>query len=181
MGVWALCKNKELSLPELLCSIDNNNEQQKSYCIKLRDKFQNEKPIQFRIKHGLQFKISFKLLNGKTYKIQDNFVDSDEILNESLDKMHILLNGGDIFTIFFESTDQRIKYELYCNKDSIFKGVEEKIDKKFAEYRNRQKIYLHDGSMVDINKTFGENKIENNSHIVVAINENTSVNAMPSS
>ena len=177
-----ICKDKEIFLPELSCFVEANNKEQKSYCIKLRDKFQNEKPIKFRIKRSphLQFKISFRLLNGKTYKIQDIFDDSDETLNDSLEKIHTLLYGGDILTIFFKSTDQRINYELYCNKDSIFKNIEEKINQKFAEYRNKKKIYLYNGKMIDINKTFEENEIKDNSRILITINDNISVNVISS-
>ena len=39
-------------------------------------------------------------------------------------------NKNQVKTIFFESTDQRIKlYKLNCNKDSIFKDIEEKLEK----------------------------------------------------
>jgi lysyl-tRNA synthetase class II len=177
-----ICKNEGTFLPELSCFVEANNKEQKLYCNKLRDKLKNEKPVKFRIKQSrrLQFKISFKLLNGKTYKIQDIFDDSDEALNDSYEKIHTLLYGGDILTIFFISTDQSINYELYCDKDSIFKNIEEKINQKFAEYRNKKKIYLYDGNMIDINKTFGENKIKDNSLILVTTNDNPSVNVISS-
>ena len=193
-------KEKKYKYPVLLCDFEIDKEEQKLYCIKLKENFCHEKSIQFEIKSKpyTKFKISFRLLNGKTYVIQDIFDDSDEALNESLEKMYTLLDGGDILeksnenkndksieteqnknqviTIFFESTDKKINYELNCNKDSVFKDIEEKLNQEFVELRNVKKIYLYNGSQIDINKTFEENKIENNSHIIIAINDIPSVN-----
>ena len=164
---------------------------------KLKDNFCYEKPIQFKIKSkpDSKFKIFFRLLNGKTYLIQDIFDDSDEALNESLEKMYTLLDGGDILensnenekndesieteqniTIFLESTDKKINWKLICNKDLIFKDIEEELNQEFAELRNVKKNYLWYGSQIDINKTFEENKIEDNFHIIIEINDMPSVN-----
>ena len=164
---------------------------------KLKDNFCYEKPIQFKIKSkpDSKFKIFFRLLNGKTYLIQDIFDDSDEALNESLEKMYTLLDGGDILensnenekndesieteqniTIFLESTDKKINWKLICNKDLIFKDIEEELNQEFAELRNVKKNYLYNGSQIDINKTFEENKIEDNFHIIIEINDMPSVN-----
>ena len=164
---------------------------------KLKDNFCYEKPIQFKIKSkpDSKFKIFFRLLNGKTYLIQDIFDDSDEALNESLEKMYTLLDGRDILEnsnenekndesieteqniiIFLESTDKKINWKLICNKDLIFKDIEEELNQEFAELRNVKKNYLYNGSQIDINKTFEENKIEDNSHIIMEINDMPSVN-----
>ena len=173
------------------------NEKQKLYCFKLKDNFCYEKQIQFEIKGNpdSKFKVSFRLLNGKTYLIQDIFDDSDEALNESLEKMYTLLDGGDILensnenekndesieteqniTIFLEITDKKINCKLNYNKDLIFKDIEEELNQEFAELRNVKKNYLYNGSQIDINKTFEENKIEDNSHIIMEINDMPIVN-----
>ena len=90
-----LCNEKKNILPLLLCSYEKDNEEQLSYCVKLKDNFRHEETIRFEIKisHDAQFKISF-ILDKNTYIIQDIFDDSDEILNESLNKMYVLLDGG---------------------------------------------------------------------------------------
>ena len=192
-------KEKECILPVLLCFCEANNEEQKSYCIKLRDIFQHNEPIRYQFQSApeVKFKIFF-ILNNKTYIIQDIFDDSEEALNESLNKIYKLLDGEDIIeksnknkkndnskeiqqnkkevlTISFESIDQNINYKLDCNKDSIFKDIEEEIYKKYAEFRNIQKYYLYEGNMIDINKTFEENKIKDNSHILIVINNDSSM------
>ena len=186
--------------PTLLCFFENDNEKQKQYCFKLKDNFQHEKTIRFEITGYIvtEFKISFRL-NGQTYLIQDIFDDSDEALHESLEKMYTLLNGEEIFkkcnknkkndksieakqnknriiTIFFETSDKKINHKLYCNEDSIFKDIEEKLNQKFAEMENIKKHYLCNGNPIDINKTFEENKIKDKSHILIVINDMPNIN-----
>ena len=79
-------------------------------------------------------------------------------------------------TLFFESIDQYINYKLICKKDSIFQDIENKLYKKFPEYKNIKKYFLYEGHMIDINKTLEENKIKNYSHIIVVINDMSSNN-----
>ena len=193
-------KGKVDKIPVLLCSFDDTYEEQKLYCIKLINNFRHEKIIKYEINGGrFQFIVSFRL-NNKTYIIQDIFDNSEIALNNSLDKIYTLLDGGDILeeskkdkkndksietkqnknqikTLFFESNDQRIiNYKLDCNKDSIFKDIEEKLYKKFVEFRNIKKYYLCNGSTININKTLEENKIKDNSHILIVIHDISIIN-----
>jgi len=196
--------NKEKDYPLLLCSFEIGNEEQKSYCIKVTRNFNHEKPIRFEIssKPHIKFNISF-VINNKTYIIQEIFDNSDEALEESLNKMYKLLDREDISeksnkkkndisiktkqnkkyekTIFFESTDQRINYKLYFNEDSIFKDIEEELYKKFPEYKSIKKYFLYNGNMIDINKSFEENKIKDNSHILLVMDDMSSISSSLSS
>ena len=118
-------KKKKYHYPELLCFFETDNESQKSYCIKLKDNIRYEKPIRFEIKAGpaIQFKITFRLLNGKTYLIQDFFDDSDETLKESLNKIYTLLDGGDISEKSNKNNKsketKKDKKEIKTNKNNI--------------------------------------------------------------
>jgi len=87
--------SEEYNNPTLLCFFEIGNEEQKQYCIKLKDNFCYEESIKYVIKSqpGSKFKISFRLY-GKTYLIQDIFDDSDEALNQSLEKIYDLLKKG---------------------------------------------------------------------------------------
>ena len=55
------CGESKNQLPTLLCFFENGNEQQKDYCLKLKDQFRHEKPIRFEIKStpGVNFSIKF--------------------------------------------------------------------------------------------------------------------------
>ncbi len=88
------CDNaKEKNYPVLLCFFETGNEEQKQYCITLKDNFKHEKAIRFEIKSspGVEFCIKFKL-NGKIHEIQSNFDSSQDTMNQSLQKMYDLLD-----------------------------------------------------------------------------------------
>ena len=88
------CKtSKEISYPTLLCFFETGNMAQSAYCLKLRDNFKHEKSINYQIKSesDMKFSIKFKI-KDKTYDIQTEFDDSDETMNNSLNKMYELLD-----------------------------------------------------------------------------------------
>ncbi len=78
--------------PTLICFYETGKNEQKEYCIKLKDNFKNEKTIKFEIKSVPQvnFSVKFKL-NGKIHDIQTNFDDSEDTMNASLQKIYALL------------------------------------------------------------------------------------------
>ncbi len=90
------CKEtKESNYPLLMCFFQTNNEEQKAYCIKLKDNFQHTKPIKFEIKSmpDTNFLIQFKI-KGTVHRIQEVFNDSNEAMNQSLNRMYQLLDGS---------------------------------------------------------------------------------------
>ena len=78
--------------PTLICFIEQGNEEQKAYCIKLKDNFHHEKTIKFEVKSVPQvnFSIKFKV-NGKVTEIQNTFDNSDDAMNSTLQKAYDLL------------------------------------------------------------------------------------------
>ena len=74
--------------PTLICFFEQGNEEQKAYCIKLKDK----KTIKFEVKSVPQvsFSIKFKV-NGKVTEIQNTFDNSDDAMNSTLQKAYDLL------------------------------------------------------------------------------------------
>ena len=87
------CKaSKDIDYPVLLCFFETGNNAQCTYCLKIRDNFQHEKSINYQIKSekDMKFSIKFKI-NNKTYDIQTEFDDSDETMNNTLNKMYKLL------------------------------------------------------------------------------------------
>ena len=86
-------ETKSSNYPLLSCVFQNGNEEQKAYCIKLKDNFKHTKSIRFEIKSmpETNFLVQFKL-KGTKYKIQETFDSSDEAMNESLKKMYKLLD-----------------------------------------------------------------------------------------
>ena len=87
-------ESKDQNYPTLLCFFNQGDEEQKSYCIKLKDNFRHEKAIRFEIKSlaGVPFSIKFKY-NGQIHEIQNVYNNSEETMNESLQKMYGILDG----------------------------------------------------------------------------------------
>lgn len=87
------CGETKDQLPTLLGFFETGREDQKEYCIKLKDSFKHEKAIRFEIKSspGMQFSIKFRH-KGIIHDIQTTFNDSE--MESSLDKMYKILDGN---------------------------------------------------------------------------------------
>ena len=84
---------KEQNLPVLMCFFEPGNEQQKAYCIKLKDNFQHEKSIKYEIKSSAETPFGIKLkIKEQTHDIQQSFNDSEEEMQKSLNAMYVLLD-----------------------------------------------------------------------------------------
>ena len=83
---------KEKKFPNLLCDFEKGNQEQKEYCIKLRDNFQHKTTIRYQIKYGEQFSVKFQL-KGKIHMIQNNFDNSEECMKKTLQDIYNLLDG----------------------------------------------------------------------------------------
>ena len=79
--------------PVLICFFEPNNDQQKEYCLKLKDNFQHEKSIRYEIRSTADNKFAIQLkIKDKTHDIQTEFTDTEEEMKIALDKMYKILN-----------------------------------------------------------------------------------------
>ena len=87
------CNETKDQLPALICFFETGNEEQKKYCLKLKDNFSHEKPIRFEIKSspGVNFSVKFKI-KDKLYNIESVFNDSEVQMNNSLNIMYKYLD-----------------------------------------------------------------------------------------
>jgi hypothetical protein len=83
---------KATETPTLICFFEQGDEEQKQYCIKLKDNFKSEKTIKFEVKSVPQvsFSIKFKV-NGKLHEIQKTYDNSEEAMQSTLQKAYELL------------------------------------------------------------------------------------------
>jgi hypothetical protein len=86
------CGGKKDKYPTLICFFETKNEEQKAYCIKLKDNFKSEKIIRFEIKSlpNVPFKIQFKI-KDKIHDLQTEYSNEDDVMNETLEKAYELL------------------------------------------------------------------------------------------
>ena len=77
-------------MPSLLFVFEPQNEQQKNYCIKLKDSLQPENSIKFEVKSFKNSNYSIKLKKGgQEYDIENTFDENQ--LQSSIDKIYQLL------------------------------------------------------------------------------------------
>jgi len=88
-------ESKDVNYPVLLGFFEPGNEEQKAYCLKLKDNFKHEQSIRFQISSppGVNFSIQFKVKSQPDpIKIQETFDSSDEAMNQALEKMYKILD-----------------------------------------------------------------------------------------
>ena len=86
------CGGKKDKYPTLICFFETKNEEQKAYCIKLKDNFKSDKTIRFEIKSlpNVPFKIQFKK-DGKISDLQTEYSNEEEVMKETLQRAYDLL------------------------------------------------------------------------------------------
>ena len=82
---------KPKNIPSLLCDFEKGNDEQKLYCLKIKDNFRHKKTIRYQIKSAEEFSIKFKL-KGKIYNIQNSYDNSEEAMNKTLQDIYTLLD-----------------------------------------------------------------------------------------
>ena len=80
-------------IPALLCFYESENEDQKAYCLKVKNSFRHRNTIKFAIKSipGVAFSIKFKY-EGKLTVIQSQYDNSEETMVDTLQKAYKILD-----------------------------------------------------------------------------------------
>ena len=75
-----------------------------------------------------------------------------------------------MFAINFLSTTQNINYPMICKKSDNFILLEEKLYQEYPELRNKDLVFMANGSVINRDETLDNNGIKPGNLIV--INEN---------
>jgi hypothetical protein len=89
-----ICDSSESNnVPTLLCFFEVQNEEQKSYCLKLKDNFHHSKTIKFEIKSIPNTPFSIKMrIRSKLHEIQKIYDNTEETMNNTLQAAYKLLD-----------------------------------------------------------------------------------------
>lgn len=80
-------------LPMLICEFAIGKEDQKTYCVNMKDNFRHAKTIAFEIKETDHFKISF-VKKGKVHVIQTDATLTPEMRDKTLQEAYRLLDAN---------------------------------------------------------------------------------------
>ena len=143
---------------EINNSINNSNkeiENLKDQILKLNIIIEKQKN---RIK---ELENELKNKNNKIKKLENEI----NIKNEELSKLKNvavkkeLYSFDDISIVNFTTTEQRFLLSLKCIKNETFAAVEERLYKKYPEYRETNNYFTSKGKEILRFKTIDENKI----------------------
>lgn len=127
----------------------------------------------------------YYLCNGVMIDIDKTFAenrikDNDVILinvNEYEEEVHIQ-NKGRKLSIRFLSLDQSVNVTLDCYENQKFSEVVSELFRKYKHLKNDKTYFLCDGGKVNENKTFSENKLKNNSSIMICVDDDDNEEAV---
>ena len=82
-----------------------------------------------------------------------------------------LINNDDLIFVHFISIDEKINYSIKCLKSDTFADVEEKLHKKYEEYRETNNNFCSKGKMILRFKKISENNIQDGGKIYLINNK----------
>ena len=91
-------------------------------------------------------------------KMKDNLISDLKIQLQNQGNMKVDYN--DIMVITFISSDQQINYGMKCLKTDIFAEVEEKLYKRYPEYRETNNNFVAKGNIILRFKSINDNRIK---------------------
>ena len=95
-------------------------------------------------------------------------IQKDKEINELKSKIPKRnVNMDDIMVINFLSTDQNIRCGISCLADDTFAEVEEKLYKKFAQFRDTNNVLLFGGNIILRFKKVRENNLHDGDTILI--------------
>ena len=186
------CNNKNININTNRRYINEGNN---ILCCSKDEEIKNlREELNKKVKLVEEQKIKIINLENEINKANNNITEIIRTFKEEINDKNIELNNlkqylesikikkkeiiyeGDMATVYFTSTDQRINFAVPCVKNNTFAEVEEKLYKEYPEYRETNNIFLANGKQVLRFKTIEENNIGNGKPVVFKsgiIDENT--------
>ena len=140
----------------------NELEKQNSILIETNNRLKNELKL-IKVK---------KFDNNQKSKIEDiiNLNKKIEQFKEKLFRYRYpidLLKGEKLMSVIFSSCDEKIQYSVICKNTEKLNRLVEKLFVAYPEYSELNCYFISNGKKVNLFKTLDENKIQNNSVILL--------------
>ena len=126
-------------------------EDQKVIINNLQNQLNNEKNINFN---------NMNLIQSLQNLIKEKEQELTKLINQFQNNNLKSRYGRDeMMCVNFISLDQKIQYAIPCTGDDIFAEIEEKLYKKFPQYRETNNYFLSNGKQILRFKTISQNNI----------------------
>ena len=102
-----------------------------------------------------------KIIENKDKEIEELKI---KLNNTSLEKIN---PGEKIIAVNFISADTIVNYCVPCKNIDIFVKIEEKLYDEYPEYKDKETYFICGGNKIKRFRTLEENKITNNSKIMI--------------
>ena len=152
--------NEILNLKNELNKAKKIIEQQKLTIDDLQTKLNNS----FNFANNYQNIINQKDLEINNLKSQLNNINMNSNVSNNFN-----VNFNDIVSVNFISSDSKIQFAITSLKTNTFAEIEEKLYKKYPEYRETNNNFLAKGKVILKFKTIAENKIDDGSPITLIV------------
>ena len=151
-----LNQNELISLKNQVQNLKNENDNLK---FQLNNPINNYQMNQNNIINKLQEEMNILKYN---IKVKDNEINN---LKSKLLKFEPTINRNDIIVINFISTDPVIQYGISCTSEETFAEVEERLYKRFNDFRNTNNNFLCKGNVILRFKKISENRISDGDNV----------------
>ena len=126
--------------------------------------------LQTKLNNSFNFANNYQnIINQKDLEINNLKSQLKNINTNSNVSNNFNVNFNDIVSVNFISSDSKIQFAITSLKTNTFAEIEEKLYKKYPEYRETNNNFLAKGKVILKFKTIAENKIDDGSPITLIV------------
>jgi len=126
--------------------------------------------LQTKLNNSFNFSNNYQnIINQKDLEINNLKSQLNNINMNSNVSNNFNVNFNDIVSVNFISSDSKIHFAITSLKTNTFAEIEEKLYKKYPEYRETNNSFLAKGKVILKFKTIAENKIDDGAPITLIV------------
>ena len=104
-------------------------------------------------------------------KLKDKEINELKMKLEKINLNKNIFDKESIRCVNFKSIDENINYAIPCIKTDLFSEIEEKLYKKYPQYRKTKNYFISNGKEILRYKSISENNIGNGLPVMLFIQE----------
>ena len=169
-----ILKNQQLQ--SKIKSLSNNNNQYQKEITTLKNQIQQLKNENDDLRKSSNQNDIINKLKLEIENLKDKLNQKENVINNLKSKLSKYdksnCNYNDIMVVNFISSDHSIQCGIKCLANETFAEVEEKLYRKFDDFRNFNNMFLFQGNQILRFKKISENNIKDGDLITLVKNSN---------